>query len=77
MGGYGGYCMTPSSAGQPVSGICHARGSNAGLPPVWLIHITVADLDESIRSCLNRGGKMRAGPGTWARPANSRLPLVR
>ena len=37
--------MIPPGAAQPVSGICHARGSNADLPPVWLIYITVADLE--------------------------------
>ena len=51
--------MTPAAAAEPVSGICHARGNNADLPPVWLIYITVADLDESIRRCLARVGKLR------------------
>jgi hypothetical protein len=44
MGGYQDYCMNPPGAGQPVAGICHARGVNAGLPPVWMIYITVAEL---------------------------------
>jgi len=62
MGGYSDYCMSPPGAAQPVSGICHARGGNADLPPVWLIYITVEDLDESIRRCLERGGKLRHPP---------------
>jgi predicted enzyme related to lactoylglutathione lyase len=62
MGGYQDYCMIPSGSEQPVSGICHARGGNAGLPPVWLIYITVADLDESIRRCQELGGKLILPP---------------
>ena len=59
MGDYEDYCMTPPGAEQPVAGICHARGHNADLPPVWLIYITVANLDEAVRRCLERGGKVR------------------
>ena len=58
MGGYQDYCMTPPGASEPVAGICHARGANAGLPPVWLIYITVGDLDEALRQCESRGGKL-------------------
>src|SRR5215831_8339830 len=59
MGDHDDYCMNPPGADKPVAGICHAIGENAGLPPVWLIYITVADLDESIRRCTERGGKVR------------------
>ena len=60
MGDHNDYCMTPAGSGKPVAGVCHALGQNAGLPPVWLIYITVADLDESIRRCEATGGKLRA-----------------
>lgn len=61
MGDYNDYVMsTPEGTG--VAGVCHARGTNAGLPPQWLIYITVADVDESIRQCEQRGGKVIAGP---------------
>ena len=33
MGGYQDYCMPPPGSQQPVSGICHARGSKLVLPP--------------------------------------------
>ena len=62
MGGYQDYCMVPPGKDAPVSGICHARGGNAGLPPVWLIYITVADLEESVRRCLELGGKLVMPP---------------
>ena len=58
MGGYNDYCMVPPGMTEPVAGICNARGRNTGLPPVWLVYITVADLDEAARRCLDRGGKL-------------------
>lgn len=62
MGDYSDYCMTPPGSEQPVAGICHARGENAGLPPQWLIYISVADLSESIKRCRERGGSIVLGP---------------
>lgn len=44
--------------GNPAAGICHARGSNAGLPPVWLIHLTVGDLEQSLRRVKEEGGEV-------------------
>lgn len=56
MGGYADFCM---NAGQKtVAGICHARGGNSHLPPVWLVYINVANLDESLARCQALGGKM-------------------
>lgn len=57
MGGYSDYVMTPSGAAAPVAGVCHARGANASVPPVWLIYIHVANLEESLQRCVERGGK--------------------
>jgi predicted enzyme related to lactoylglutathione lyase len=62
MGGYDDYNMVPPAIGEPVAGVCHARGGNAGLPPAWLIYIVVADLDASIDACRRRGGELVAGP---------------
>ena len=62
MGGYEDYCMNAPSSGLSVAGVCHARGENAELPPVWLIYITVASLDESMRQCVARGGRVRVAP---------------
>jgi predicted enzyme related to lactoylglutathione lyase len=59
MGGYQDFCMHPPGEPQPVAGICHARGQNADVPPVWLIYITVTDLDESLRQCEEYGGRLR------------------
>ena len=59
MGGYEDFSMFPPGSDVPVAGVCHARGSNADLPPVWLIYIVVSDLEESIRRAEARGGKLR------------------
>ena len=52
---YSDYNML-SEVGRPAAGICHARGVNAGLPPVWLIYLPVGDLVESIRRTEEEGG---------------------
>jgi len=56
MGDYNDYVMlTPEGVG--VTGVCHARGANAGLPAQWLMYITVADLDASLAEVTARGGE--------------------
>ncbi len=62
MGGYNDFNMNIPGSGKTVAGICHARGPNAKLPPHWLIYITVADVDESVRRCVELGGKVIDGP---------------
>lgn len=58
MGGYTDFNMVPPHADQPVAGICHARGSNAGLPPQWLIYLSVADLNHSLDRALALGAEL-------------------
>jgi hypothetical protein len=57
MGGYQDYCMLPAEGGA-VAGVCHARGTNEGLPAQWLIYITVADLEQSLERCRALGGEV-------------------
>ncbi len=64
MGGYSDFTMTMPASGEAVSGICHARGSNADLPGGWLIYFVVADLDASAAACVANGGKLRCEPRT-------------
>jgi uncharacterized protein len=66
MGDYDDFCMNPPSTGQPVAGVCHARGENGDLPPQWLIYITVRDVDASAAKCVSLGGKVVAGPRNLA-----------
>jgi predicted enzyme related to lactoylglutathione lyase len=61
MGEYADFNMLGGD-GTPVAGICHARGGNAGLPPVWMVYITVHDLDESLSACRARGGTVIGEP---------------
>jgi len=62
MGDYADFCMAPprtsKNPNQPVAGICHRRGPNAELPPVWLVYVTVADIDASLDEVVNRGGQV-------------------
>jgi predicted enzyme related to lactoylglutathione lyase len=44
--------------GNPAAGICHARGVNVGLPPVWMIYLPVGDLSESLRRVKEEEGKV-------------------
>jgi hypothetical protein len=44
--------------GNPAAGVCHARGVNLGLPPVWMIYLPVGDLAESLRRVGEEGGKV-------------------
>jgi uncharacterized protein len=44
--------------GSPAAGVCHARGVNVGLPPVWMIYLPVSDLAESLRRVQEDGGKV-------------------
>lgn len=60
MGEYSDFGMHPPGGGPMVAGVCHARGANAGLPPAWLVYITVADLDAAVAACEENGGKVIA-----------------
>ena len=58
MGEYADYTLV-NDAGEPIGGVCHAKGPNAkGLPPQWLIYVTVKDIDASLRSVTAKGGKI-------------------
>ncbi len=67
MGGYEDYVMK-SPSGDGVSGICHARGVNAGVPAQWLLYITVANLAESLEKVVANGGEIvyQSNGGTMA-----------
>ena len=54
---YADYNMLGEDGG-PAAGVCHARGGNAGLPPVWMIYLPVGDLDESLRRVEEEGGRV-------------------
>ncbi|MBI1382206.1 MAG: VOC family protein [Planctomycetaceae bacterium] len=62
MGGYEDFCLLPPGGGDPVAGVCHARGSNAEIPPVWLVYFTVSDVAAAARTTEDRGGRILIAP---------------
>ena len=58
---YADYTMS-TSTGEPVAGVCHTRGTNAGLPAQWLMYLTVANLDTSVADCRRLGGEIIKAP---------------
>ena len=62
LGEYHDFNIKTPAEGEVITGICHARGSNANLPPQWLIYIQVEDADASAQRCLSLGGKVLDGP---------------
>lgn len=57
MGKYDDYTLHAAS-GEAVAGVCHARGPNANLPPMWLIYIVVENLDSALQRCRELGGEV-------------------
>ena len=47
-----------TSDGTAVAGVCHARGVNQAVPPVWLICLPVGDLAESLDRAQEEGGEV-------------------
>jgi predicted enzyme related to lactoylglutathione lyase len=54
---YNDYTMHDET-GKAVAGVCHARGGNADLPPVWLLYLPVGSLGESLSRVEEHGGKI-------------------
>ena len=56
--------------GNAAAGVCHARGVNLDVPPVWMLYLPVGDLAESLRRVPQEGGKIiketRANDGGYA-----------
>ncbi len=66
---YADYNMFGSDE-RPAAGICHARGANLDLPPVWMIYLPVGDLAESLRRVREGGGEViKATPETHGKHA--------
>ena len=58
MGDYNDFCLHPIGEEQPTAGLCHAKGPNEGIPPAWLIYVTVENIDQSINAAKQLGGEI-------------------
>lgn len=84
MGEYNDYEMKTSATEEVVTGICHAQGTNANMPPVWIIYVTVQSIAHSLEQCLKNGGRVVDGPRTMGKaqfaviqdPAGAMLGLI-
>lgn len=74
MGGYSDYVMKSPETDAGIAGVCHARGTNANLPPQWLIYVYVPDLDASLEHCRALGGTVLVGPKSMG---ESRYAVIR
>ncbi len=81
---YADYCMLGDD-GKPAAGVCHARGVNVGVPPIWMLYLPVGDLAASLRHVQGEGGRVlkdsSGGAGGHAYaiiqdPVGARLGLV-
>ena len=72
---YEDFCMMPPGSEAPVAGVCHARGTNAGLPATWMIYVVVANLDTSVAACTGCGGHVVLGPKDM--PGHGRYAICR
>lgn len=62
MDGYSDFSMATPVTGETVAGICHARGVNQDIPPVWLVYIIVEALEQSLTACCEHGGSIVVEP---------------
>ncbi|NVJ49847.1 MAG: VOC family protein [Gammaproteobacteria bacterium] len=62
MGDYEDYCLKAPDASDPEVGVCHARGGNADIPPVWLVYFAVADLTAALAQVEAAGGSVLKAP---------------
>jgi predicted enzyme related to lactoylglutathione lyase len=68
MGEYSDFNMRPPAAEGaseqpvPVAGVCHALGSNSGIPPHWILYVAVDDFNGALERCRALGGDVAHGP---------------
>jgi predicted enzyme related to lactoylglutathione lyase len=66
MGDYEDFAMSPPGGGDAAAGICHKRGANAAVPPVWVPYFMVEDLEKSMDACKAGGGELISEPRNYA-----------
>jgi hypothetical protein len=73
VGDYQDYRMNAAN-GEAVAGVCHARSDTGDLPPVWMIYIVVANLDDALERCQTRRGELLSAVKTVG---NGRFCVIR
>jgi len=58
MGDYDDYVLSSPIDPDKKFGVCHAKDSNSNLPTQWLLYFNVADIDASIKQCIELGGSV-------------------
>jgi len=58
MGNYNDYVLTSPIDPDKSFGVCHAKGTNSGLPAQWLLYFNVDDINKSIQQCIELGGSV-------------------
>lgn len=54
---YNDYIMKDVN-GNPIAGICHSRGVNEGIPPQWIMYISVENIQDGVEKAEKLGGKL-------------------
>lgn len=62
MGGYADFNLIDRASGDVIAGVCHARSTNEGLPPQWMVYFAVDDLDAAMSAVRSQGGEVLDGP---------------
>lgn len=57
MGEYSDYSMNNPNSNEPVAGICHAKGYNEKMPPVWLPYFLVDNVEQALADALEMGAE--------------------
>ena len=58
MGDYADYAMVNAATGEPVAGVCHAKGANQDMPPSWLPYFLVEDINLAVTQVTASGGSL-------------------
>ena len=64
MGDYDDFVMSLADGDDPLSGICHKRGTNAAQPGGWMLYIVVDALEDRVARCRELGGEVVREPKT-------------
>ncbi|HXH59868.1 MAG TPA: VOC family protein [Fimbriimonadaceae bacterium] len=73
MGDYEDYVLQTPGGATSV-GVCHARGTNANVPHMWLMYVRVESVSESVEQCMAFGGDVVDGPRMVG---NSKFCIIR